>query len=188
MDVIVGLTFLGVEVLFIVLALLLIVQIGFARLESIVGIERDGFPPGEAVPLWSLPDLTGQIRKTPDGNRWQFLIFVNYGLVGFPDLIVGMHDLATTVDELEVIVLSNGSKDICEAMARGLNLQVPVIPVNSNFYDRYRVRVMPFAFLLDPNGVVHWTGLVNTRELLFHVWYLSRAMEAKESVSKEVRR
>jgi hypothetical protein len=182
-----GIIFLGIALTLIILLLLVIAQTGFARLESIVGIERDGFPVGTVIPPWSLPDLTGQIRKTPAGDRWQFLIFIHYGLVGFPGLIAGMHDLVATFDELEVIVLPNTNKDTCEATVRGLDLRVPVVPVTSDFYDRYRVRVMPFAFFLNPDGVVQWAGLVNTRELLFHIWHLSHVMEVKESVSRGMR-
>lgn len=176
MDIALGLTFLGVELVFIVLVLLVVVQTGFTRLESIVGIAGDGFPPGKAVPPWNLPDLTGQARKTPAGDRWQFLIFVDHALGGFPDLIVGMQYLVSTVEELEVVVLSRDSKEFCEAMVRGLDLQVPVVPVAPTFYARFRVRVMPFAFLLDPRGIVRWAGLVNTKALLVHLWKLSQAV------------
>src|SRR5215467_14631743 len=102
MNVVAGLAFLGVELVFVVLILLVIVQIGFARLESAHGIAGDGFPPGKAFPPWSLADLTGHTWKTPAGDHWQFLIFVDHALGGFPDLVGGMQYITSTVGELEV--------------------------------------------------------------------------------------
>lgn len=188
MDVLLGIAFLCTALLLIVLILLVIFQTGFVRLESAIGIAQDGIPAGKAMPAWSLPDLAGQIRTTPTDDHWQFLIFADYALGGFPDLIVGMQHLASTIEDLEVLVLSRDNKDVCEAMVRGLNLRTPVVPVEQAFYDRCRVRVMPFAFLLDPQGTVRWTGVVNTKALLVHVWNLAQAVEFEGDSLEEVKR
>lgn len=177
MATVLGTGFLGVALFFVVLTTLLIIRLGFVRLESAAGIGRDGLPLGKAMPAWSLPDLTGQIQKTPTLDCWQFLIFVDHALGGFPSLVTGMHTLALAKEWVEVVILSRGTKDFCEAMVRGLNLQVPVMPVASSFYDRCNVRVMPFAFLLNPQGIVRWTGIVNTQALLLHVWKVYQAVE-----------
>jgi hypothetical protein len=170
MDTALGITFLGVELALIALVLFAIVRTGFMRLDSSAGIWRDGLPHGKAAPSWSLPDLAGHLRVTPAGDHWQFLIFTNHSLVSFPDLITGIHHLAQAVQELEVLVLTRGDREYCESIVRGLNLQVPVVPVDQVLYDRYRVRVMPFATLLDPQGITRWVGLVNTEAQLFHIW------------------
>lgn len=187
MDVAIGVTFLCLELAFIALVLLAIMRTGFARLGSSIGIARDGFPPGKAVPSWSLPDLEGHLRVTPAGEHWQLLVFANRSLVAFPDLIAGMHHLAQTVQELEVLILSYESKEDCEVTAQGLELQVPMVPVDRAFYDRFRVRVMPFAFFLDPHGIVRWVGLVNTEALLFHAWRMAQAAIHEEYSSQEVK-
>ena len=186
MDFAVGLTFLGVEVVLITLTLLAIVRIGLARLGSSIGITRDGFPPGKAVPSWSLPDLEGHLRFTPAEDHWQFLIFANRSLVAFPDLINGIHHLVQVIQELEVLILSHERREDCEVTAEGLELKVPVVSVNPAFYDRFRVRVVPFAFLLDPHGVVHWVGLINTEAQLFLAWRMSQAVIHKGDLAKEI--
>ncbi len=175
MDVAIGVTFLGLELVFIALVLLAIVRTGFARLSSPIGIARDGFPPGKPVPSWSLPDLEGHLRVTPTGDHWQLLIFANRSLVAFPDLVAGMHHLAQTVHELEVLLLSNENREECAVTVQGIDLQVPVVSVDPVFYDHFRVRVMPFAFFLDPRGIVCWVGLVNSEAELFHAWRITRA-------------
>jgi|SRR5579863_3606413 len=170
-----GLIFLGLELACVALILLAIVRTGFARLNSPIGITRDGFPPGTVAPTWSLPDLEGHAHVTPTGDHWQFLIFADQSLASFPELVAGMHRLAQEVKELEVLVISQESRSDCQVTAQQLELQVPLVPASAAFYERFRVRVMPFAFLLDPRGIVRWVGLVNTEPQLFHAWLMSRA-------------
>ncbi len=188
MDISISVVFILVAVVFLLLTLLIIIRMGFFRLEGAIGIAGDGFPPGTAAPHWSLTDLAGQTRKTPALNHWQFLIFVDYALGGFPDLVTGIQYFHSTVKDVEVIVLSRDNKDFCEAMVRGLDLKVPVVPVNQSFYNYFRVRVMPFAFLLDPQGIVRWAGVVNTKALLVHLWTLAQAVESRDLSFKEMKR
>src|SRR5436305_13119218 len=115
MDVVIGVIFLVLELLFIVLALLALLRTGFLRLSSSVGIARDGFPPGKAVPSWSLPDLEGHLRVTPAGDHWQLLVFVDRSLEAFPELISGIQHLSQQNQELEVLVLSRNSSEDCRA-------------------------------------------------------------------------
>lgn len=182
MDVTIGVTFLGFGLMFITLALLAIVRTGFIRLSSSIGIGRDGFPPGKAAPSWSLPDLEGHLRVTPAGDHWQLLVFANRSLATFPELISGMHHVSQNAQELEVLLISQDSPADCRDSAEELNLQVPIVPVDPAFYDRFRVRVMPFVFFLDPRGIVRWVGLVNTETQLIHAWRIAQVpLEHNES-------
>lgn len=174
MDLSIGLLFLVVDLIFIVLSILAIIRTGYLRLNSSLGIARDGFPPGKPVPPWGLPDLDGRLRITPAGDHWQLLVFANQSLEAFPELINGMHYLAYHVQELEVLVISQDSREDCRNTAIELDLQVPIVPVDPAFYDRYRVRVMPFAFFLDPRGIVRWVGLANEEEQLIHAWRMAQ--------------
>ncbi len=169
--------FFAIGGLIILLCVILILQIGFVRLESRIGRARDGYPPGKAVPTWSLPDLTGQIRKSPSRDRWQLLIFANYTIGGFPELISNIRQLALTSTELEIIILADAREDFCEAMVRGLELSIPVVSVDQNFYQSFRVRTMPFAFFVDPDGKIHWVGMAGTKALLTHVWQLLESVK-----------
>lgn len=175
MNIALGVIFLGVEFACIALVLLAIMRTGLARLGSAVGIARDGFPPGTAAPSWSLPDLEGHLRVTPAGDHWQLLVFANRALVAFPELVAGMHHIAREAQDLEVVILSDEDQISSEITAEGLDLQIPIVAVDQAFYQRYRVRVMPFAFFLDPAGIVRWVGLVNAENELFHAWRMIRA-------------
>ena len=184
MDFALGVIFLTLELVCIALALLAIMRTGFARLGSAIGIARDGFPPGKKVPSWSLPDIEGHLRVTPAGDHWQLLAFANRSLVAFPEAIAGIHHLAHSARELEVLILSNESREDCVITAEGLDLQVPIVPVDPALYDRFRVRVMPFAFLLDPHGIVRWVGLIKSEDQLLHAWHMSQAT-VHEGVSSQ---
>jgi hypothetical protein len=186
MDIALGITFLVLELVFIALVLLAIMRTGLARLGSSVGIARDGFPPGKMVPSWSLPDIDGHLRVTPSGDHWQLLVFANRALVAFPELLEGMYHLAQAAQELEVLILSNEGKERTIVTATGLDLRIPIVSVDAAFYDRFRVRVMPFAFFLDPRGIVRWVGLVSTEKQLFHAWRMALANVHVGSASKEV--
>lgn len=187
MNITVGLIFLGLELVCVLFIFLAIIRAGFARLSSAIGVARDGFPPGTTVPTWSLPDAEDHAHATPAKDHWQFLIFADQSLASFPELITGMHQLAQKVQEIEVLVMSQESKQDCQATAQLLELQVPIVPVEPAFYERFRVRVMPFAFLLDPHGIVRWVGLVNTEAQLFHAWQMSQASISEGKAFQEVK-
>ncbi|MGI9060311.1 MAG: hypothetical protein ACR2H5_17240 [Ktedonobacteraceae bacterium] len=70
-----SIVFLGVEIAFIALILLVFVSNGLGRLESSIGIMSDGIVIGKAAPAWNLPDLQGVLQRTPTHDSWQFLIF-----------------------------------------------------------------------------------------------------------------
>lgn len=167
--------FVIIEVVFIVLILLAVLRAGFLRLSSAVGIARDGFPPGKAVPSWSLPDTEGHLRVTPAADHWQMLVFVNRSLEAFPEVVSGMHYLAESARELEVLVISQDSAEDCRETMQQLDLQVPIVPVGPAFYDRFRVHVMPFAIFLDAHGIVRWVGLINTEAQITLAWHMAQA-------------
>src|SRR5450631_626782 len=110
--------FLSIEVIFIILVVLTILRTGVIRLESKVGVTRDGFPPGKKVPSWQLPDIAGQMQQTPTENHWQLLLFTDHVLGGFLDVVTEMNNIALSAQDLEIVILSKRNKALCEAMVR----------------------------------------------------------------------
>ena len=175
MDTAVGVSFIAIELTFIVLAGLATLRTGFMRLDSWIGIGGDGLQLGRAAPSWMLPDITGRMHVTPATDHWQILIFANIGIVGLPDLVCGIRNFLSSVDETELLLLSTDTPEECRATVQGLHLQTPIVPVDSGFYNRFRVRVMPYAMILNPQGIVRWQGLVNTEAQLFHMRRMAQA-------------
>jgi hypothetical protein len=178
MDTLLSTLFVFFATLLISATLLIFIRVGFSRLESSIGIHRDGLPISTPAPAWTLPDLRGQRFSTPAERVWQFLIFANKSIAHFPPLIEGMNKFACS-KELQVLFISSDSPIVCEAMVRGLDVEVPVISDDDHLYDRFRVRVMPFGFLLDPAGIVRWCGLINTGDDLDHVWKVTYQVTSK---------
>ncbi len=185
MDARLGMLFLGVALALIGLVVLAVVRVGFMRLDSTAGVGRDGFRPSSKMPFWRLPDHTGRLRGTPSVDaRWQLLLFADRSLVAFPGIVAGVCHLAANNSDLEAIILSRDSPELCEAMIQGLNLSVPVVPVDQSFYNRFRVRLMPFAFFLDPQGIVRWVGPVHIETQLNMSWQMARASSHASTVDK----
>ena len=181
-----GILFLAIAVSLLACVLLAFLKIGIQRLEGSVGITRDGFPPGKVVPTWSLPDLDGYIHKTPSQTHWQLLVFVDHALVSFPDLFVGLALFAQDRPKVEILILSRDDNDLCRKTEEVLELSIPFIPVDQAFYDRFRVRVMPFGFLLDPAGRVRELGLMSSYAQLSHMWKMAQVRGvANEHMSAE---
>ncbi|MGH2560602.1 MAG: hypothetical protein ACRDJH_16180 [Thermomicrobiales bacterium] len=157
----VSIAFLVVSSALILLTLLMILRIGFGRLESRIGIERDGPKRGARTPEWRLPDLYGTARKSPSGSRWQLLLFADHTLASFPDLVAGTNRMHTDVPDFEVVVLTRKTANLNVATAKELGVEVPIVPVDQTFYDRFNVRVMPFGVLLDPQGTVRWASVAS---------------------------
>jgi hypothetical protein len=183
MDIFLSVLFLILGILLLLATLLVFVRVGFSRLESSIGIHGDGLPIGSSAPSWNLPDLQGQRFSTPTGNDWQFLIFANKSIAHFLPLIEGMNNLAFSTQGLQIVLISSDSPTVCESMVKGLGFEAPVIPVEKRLYEQFRVRVMPFGFLLDPAGMVRWCGLVNTGDDLENIWKVTYQVTSKlESV------
>ncbi|MGH2531637.1 MAG: TlpA family protein disulfide reductase [Thermomicrobiales bacterium] len=161
MAIVVGVAFLTVALALIALTLLLILRIGFGRLESAIGIERDGPKRGIAAPEWRRPDFSGTEQGSPSGSRWQILLFADHSLASFPDLVAGSNRMHADIPDFEVVVLTRKTANLNAATARELGIEAPIVPVDQTFYDRFNVRVMPYGVLLDPQGIVRWASVAS---------------------------
>jgi hypothetical protein len=167
--------FLAVELVVLVLVLLALTRVGIARLESAAGIWRDGLPRGATAPAWEAYDLEGRAHQSPSRDKWQVLIFSDHSLAAFPSLVTGMKKLPTASPNVEVLLMSRDGIALSEITARTLDLHTPILANQHGLDRRFRVRVAPYAFVIDPAGVVRWLGLVNTEDQLFHMARMAQA-------------
>lgn len=144
----------------IVSALLVLVRIGFGRLESEIGIQRDGPPVGKTIPRFVLPDRRGSDRVIPGRDeQWQLLVFADHSLESFPEVVFAMNHLAAR-ESVDVLMLNRPSSILSNGTIEDLDILVPVVDVSQRLCDRYAVRVVPFGILVDPMGVTRWKGIV----------------------------
>ena len=165
--------FIVVGGLFALLGVLALARIGLLRLESPLGIVRDGLPAGAPAPEWRRADTDGGLREVPAG-RWQLLLFADHSLREFPEVAAALDALLERTPELEAIIVTGRHPELATETARALGLEVPVVGVDSDFYWRHNVRVMPFVLVVDPHGRVRAGGLPNDEARLLMIWDRAR--------------
>lgn len=166
----------AVAVLLILLSLVALLRIGVARLESSIGVLRDGLPVGSWSPRWSGEACSGDRVTIPRLGAWQVVMFASHGLVQFPTLISAMNDIDSR-DSAEVTCISPFPRELCEAANQALGLKVPVVCNQPQVYELFRVRVRPFVFIIGPDGRVAWQGLVNTGDQLLHMLRMAQSVQ-----------
>lgn len=55
------------------------------------------------------------------------------------------------------------------------DLLIPILPVTQRIYNQFRVRVMPFATVLDSDGYVRSSGLINSESAVQDLLRFGRA-------------
>jgi hypothetical protein len=171
--------FLLLGVVTVSLVLLMIMRIGYGRLESAIGIARDGPRRERPAPAWQATDNSGHTRRVPCGGRWQLLIFADHCLASFPDLVAAMNRLPVAVSDLDVAVLARSRPGLNAEMIVSLGITAPVVMVDQGLYDQYKARVMPFSVLIDDRGIVKWKGVANNEAQLRRELRLARAESAE---------
>lgn len=157
-------------------AALALLRLATLRLDSPLGRLRDGLLEGTPAPEWELRDAAGRPRRVPHGSKWQLLVFGDYTLVEFPGVVAALRSLEQERDDLEILMLSRVDQKVTVRTAQALNLDVPIVSVDDDLYWRYNVRVMPFVFVVQPDGVVRSSGVVSAEEVLLNMWRVARAV------------
>jgi methylamine dehydrogenase accessory protein MauD len=153
-------------VVLILLVILLYRQLGIMYLGSAEGVSRDGLEPGKKAPDWSLEDQYGTARKLSDYlGKPTVVVFGSPHCSPCRILLPQMHDWAKAHPEVGIVWLNAASPEESLKFVSETGATLPIIPYapETKLMDKYRVRVTPFMFLLDENGIIRQKGLVNTK-------------------------
>src|SRR5437762_3887586 len=153
-------------VVLILLVILLYRQLGIMYLGSAEGVSRDGLAPGAKAPDFSLKDQYDSPQRLSDyRGRPTVLLFGSPHCSPCRILLPQLHDWAKAHPEVGVIWLNAASDEESLKFVSDTGSTLPIAPYTpqENLMDKYRVRVTPFMFLLDEDGVVRAKGLVNTK-------------------------
>jgi hypothetical protein len=164
----------AVTAVLLMLEALAFVAIGIGRLSSPIGTLRDGFAPGTAAPTWVMSDIDGRQHQLPSHGSWQFLVFVDHSLQEFSGLASALTQLGENQSGLEILLLPRTDASLTARVAAALGLKAAVIAVSIDFYRKHRVRLMPFAMLVDPAGRVRSLGLVSKPDAVPTLWRKGR--------------
>jgi hypothetical protein len=148
-----------------VLSVGLYAHVGASQLHTSAAIAHDGPRPGSRAPALDVPASHGGRLVVPAGVR-QVLLFADHSLIEFPELLAPL--TGQPADLPPVAVLGSSDRTSSDLIA-GLGLTVPYAVVPHAIYHRYRIRVMPYAVVIESAGRVVTSGLVNTLHQLDHL-------------------
>jgi methylamine dehydrogenase accessory protein MauD len=149
-----------------VLVLLLYRQLGIMYLGSAEGVSRDGLERGTRAPDFSLTDQYGELQRLNNyRGRAVLLLFGSPHCSPCRILLPQLHDWARAHPDVAVLWLNAASPEESLKFVSDTGATIPVAPYapEENLMDRYRVRVTPFMFFVDENGIIRTKGLVNTK-------------------------
>ncbi|HEY0068491.1 MAG TPA: redoxin domain-containing protein [Chloroflexia bacterium] len=152
-----------------VLVILLYRQLGIMYLGSAEGVSRDGLEPGTQAPDFSLTDQYGNIQRPGDyRGRPLLLLFGSPHCGPCQVLLPELHAWAADHPEVGVLWLNSASpeENARYASEKGAILPMPAHTPGDGVVERFKVRVTPFLFFLDEQGIVRAKGLANTRDAL----------------------
>lgn len=139
-----------------------LIKLGHIRLDSRLGLVRDGLPAGTPAPTWTRADTTGTEQQSP-GSTAQVLVFTDHSLTEFPELAAGLREISK--ERLQALILTSKDPALTDAVARTYGVAIPIV-AGHDLYARYRVRVVPFAIVVLESGAVGASAYVNSEESL----------------------
>lgn len=153
---------------------------------------------GEAAPVFSVDDLsneTHQVGGERSDDRSTLLFFLSPTCPVCKSLLPALKSIARGERKwLNVLLASDGLRKEHESFVTEYRLQQFPYLLSSELGLGYRVGRLPHAVLIDPDGIIRSTGLVNSREHLESLFEanergvatLQDYMAAEQSAEEEV--
>ncbi len=144
-----------------VLVLLLYRHFGMMSLGTLEGIQRDGLPLGEsASELVGVTPSGEDLHWLPSTERPSLVLFAAPECGPCAEVIPAVRVLAEIPDALEILVVTDGPRQRVEMLAATYHYPYAAIADDgAGAFNRYRVRVTPFAFVIGIDGTVQAKGL-----------------------------
>ncbi len=125
---------------------------------------------GDAAPVFTLRDIHDRPvtigGRRPDG-RSQLLLFVSADCPVCKKLLdVARSFLRSERDRIELVLIGDGPRSEQEALVRRHRLGDAIWLIAPEVGMRFQVGKLPYAILIDGNGILRSKGLVNSREHL----------------------
>ena len=153
----------------VVFALARQVGILFERITPVGAMVNDSGPKvGETTPAFLLPSLTGgQVQIGASAAKSTLLFFLSPTCPICKKLVPVLKSMSHSESHwLDIVLASDGEEARHRAFIESAGLaQFPYL-LSEQLGVTYRVARLPFAVLIDGEGVVRAKGLVNTREQL----------------------
>ena len=183
-----ALTFVVVVLWIVVLAQMAVIfalarQVGilFERISPVGALVNESGPKiGETTPVFTLPSLNGGVVSIGTPRARATLVFF---LSTSCPICKKMLPVLKSVREgegrwLDVVLASDGDEAKHRALIEKADLKAFPYALSADLGITYRVARLPFAVLIDAEGVVRAKGLVNNREQLESLFNAAETGEA----------
>ncbi|MDQ3928734.1 MAG: TlpA family protein disulfide reductase [Chloroflexota bacterium] len=173
-----------VVLVLLVLVILLYRQLGIMYLGSAEGVSRDGLDLGAQAPDFALTDQYGNLQRPADyRGRPLLLLFGSPNCGPCKVLLPELHAWASDHPHVGVLWLNLASREenLRYAKEMGATLPMPAHTPADGVVEHFKVRVTPFLFFLDEQGIVRAKGLANSREALD--LYYNRLRSSREGLA-----
>lgn len=140
----------------------------FERISPIGAMVNDSGPKlGEVSPAFNLPSLTGgHVQVGAASGKNMLIFFLSPTCPICKKLLPVLRSLRQSEEQLDVLLASDGDEARHRDFIASADLAAFPYVISEQLGVTYRVSRLPFAVLLDNEGVVKAKGLVNTREQL----------------------
>jgi thiol-disulfide isomerase/thioredoxin len=180
-------SYIALWILVVVMAVLLILlyrHFGMISLGTLEGVQRDGLPVGSVAPAISGVTAAGKDAGwDPKGGRNKVLLFAAPDCEPCANVMPYVNRLARSGVDLDVAAVVPGPK--VEAVRMQDRYDSPFLTIaedGSGAFNRFRVRVTPFGFVIGPDGRVLAKGLCGDPARLRHLLNAAGLKEAAAAV------
>lgn len=173
-----------------VLLLLVYRHFGMMTLGTIEGVQRDGIAVGEKAPQIYGVDPTGrEIVWEPTTRRAALLVFASPDCEPCGAVLPVVERIARARRDppINVMTIVPGQMDSAARTRDQYGLTVTCVADDgSGVFDKYRVRVTPFAFVIGEDGLVRSKGLCSDPLMLRDLLVAGGLDRVADSVSQPV--
>ena len=148
-----------------VLVIVLYRQLGIMYLGTAEGVSRDGLPRGAQAPDFTLTDQYGEVHRLSSyRGRPVALLFGSPHCNPCRTLLPQLQQWAHAHPDVATLCLNAASPEESLRFVSETGADLPVLPYRpeDKLMDKYKVRVTPFMFMVNEEGVIASKGLANT--------------------------
>ena len=152
-----------------VLLLLVYRHFGMMTLGTMEGVQRDGLPIGEKAPsIYGIREKGTETNWQPPSDRSSVIIFASPDCEPCSVVLPAANRLSSMRKaDLSVLAVVPGPVESAVRMADQYRLEFDCIAEDgSGAFEKYRVRVTPFAFVVGADGLVRAKGLCSDPMML----------------------
>jgi hypothetical protein len=156
------------------LGLLVIVmyrQVAYLQMLKDAGSERDGLPIGERAPSFDCTPInrgTAVPSRFEPAGHWSLLLFADPGCASCETALQALEQLVSTfTPTLRIQVVTSAEPARITAVETFNTTSFDICRVHHEVSTQlYRARVTPFAFLIDPEGIIRAKGIAGNERSL----------------------